>query len=48
MRKVFTSDADFSGLLKDDQNLEITKVFHKAYISFDEKGTEATGSTGNC
>ena len=45
------SSADFSGMdgrkcAEDPACLRITHVFHKAFVSVDEEGTEASASTG--
>ncbi len=44
MASAFTSDADFSGM-DGKKDLRIQDVEHKAYISVDENGTEATAAT---
>lgn len=45
MRKAFDHTADFSGI-NGRKNLAVDKIFHKAYLSVDEKGTEAAAATG--
>ena len=44
IKKAFTGEADFSGI-DGKEDLLIQKVFHKAFVSVDEEGTEAAGST---
>lgn len=44
---IFTHAADFRGILETHQNLFISEVLHKAYLSVDEYGSEAAAATGN-
>lgn len=45
MPTAFTPDADFSGMVEGDGGPWIDEVYHEAYVSVDEKGTEAAAST---
>ncbi|SDC95982.1 serpin family protein [Williamwhitmania taraxaci] len=44
MPLAFSSDADFSGISK-NQDLQIDKIFHKAFLEFTEEGAEAAAAT---
>ncbi|WP_396611758.1 serpin family protein [Haloferax sp. S1W] len=46
MPVAFERTANFSGMSADDQQtLKIDDVYHEAFVSVDEEGTEATGAT---
>ena len=47
MREVFDPNkADLSGITKDDQ-LFVDEIFHEAFLSINEEGTEASGGSGS-
>lgn len=49
MTDMFTSKADFSGLLKSQKNdapLYVSNIIHKTVIEVDEDGTDAYSATG--
>ncbi|MFT4956943.1 MAG: serpin B [Halobacteriales archaeon] len=45
MPGAFDSSADFSGMVKGDDGPWIDAVYHEAFVSVDEEGTEAAAST---
>jgi serpin B len=46
MKKAFTSDADFSGMVgKRTAPLWIDEIYHQAFVDVDEAGTEAAAAT---
>ena len=46
MPAVFSAKADFSGLTDGPERLQVSSVPHKAVVSIDETGTEASAATG--
>lgn len=47
MVKMFTEDADLSGLLESGEPLRVSDVVHKAYIEVNEEGSEVAAATGD-
>ena len=47
MNLAFTEEADFSGMINDEDNgqLMISRVIHKTHIELDETGTKAAAAT---
>jgi len=45
MRRAFTPQADFSGITTAEP-LQVSFVVHKAFVKFDEEGSEAAAATG--
>src|SRR5699024_6597775 len=46
MNTAFDKDeADFSNMIKEDQDLWVSEIKHKTFLDINEKGTEAAGAT---
>lgn len=43
---IFSNAANFSGILKSNEPLQVSAIIQKAYINVDEKGTVAAAATG--
>lgn len=45
MKKMFEDHAEFADLVVSLKDLKVSEVVHKAFIEFNEEGTEAAAST---
>ncbi|XP_062134422.1 antichymotrypsin-2 isoform X11 [Drosophila sulfurigaster albostrigata] len=46
MSEMFSNNADFSRMITSPDQLKVSKIFHKAVIDVNERGTEAAAATG--
>lgn len=45
MGEMFTSSANFSGIIESSEPLQVSKIVHKAFIEINEQGSEAASAS---